>query len=265
VRRALRYLSLLGVQLRASLVFALQYRADFALDGAVEVVWAASAVAPLFVVLSGGRTVGGWPLAEALVVVACFTLLKAVLDGAVSPSIGAVVEHVRKGTLDFVLLKPADAQFLVSTARFLPWRAVNVLTALLLLGLAFRALGRLPSAVDVLAGALLLADAVVLLYALLVITVSVAFYAVRVDNLTFLLSSVFDAARWPGSVFRGAMRVVFTFVLPLIVMTTYPAEAILGRARAGMLLGATAGAAAFTLLARLTWLRSIRAYTSASS
>ena len=29
----------------------------------------------------------------------------------------AVVEHIRKGTLDFVLLKPADAQFLVSTAR----------------------------------------------------------------------------------------------------------------------------------------------------
>jgi ABC-2 type transport system permease protein len=29
-----------------------------------------------------------------------------------------VMDHIRKGTLDFVLLKPADAQFLVSTARF---------------------------------------------------------------------------------------------------------------------------------------------------
>ena len=42
------------------------------------------------------------PLLEALVVVGWFTAVKAVLDGAVSPSLTAVVEHVRKGTLDFI-------------------------------------------------------------------------------------------------------------------------------------------------------------------
>ena len=43
-----------------------------------------------------------------------------------APSLGNVVEHIRKGTLDFVLLKPADAQFLVSTSRFEFFRFVNV-------------------------------------------------------------------------------------------------------------------------------------------
>ena len=58
-------------------------------------------------------------------VVGWFTLLHAVLEGAVSPSLTAVVEHVRRGTLDFVLLKPADAQFLVSTAKLEPWHIVD--------------------------------------------------------------------------------------------------------------------------------------------
>jgi len=36
-----------------------------------------------------------------------------------------VVEHIRKGTLDFLLLKPIDAQFLVSTSRFELWKATE--------------------------------------------------------------------------------------------------------------------------------------------
>jgi ABC-type uncharacterized transport system permease subunit len=46
---------------------------------------------------------------------------------------------------------------------------------------------------------------------------------VKVDNLTYLFSSIYDAARWPASVFRGAVAFLLTFVIPLAVMTTYPA------------------------------------------
>ncbi len=58
-----------------------------------------------------------------------FTFLEGVLEGAINPSLAEVVEHIRKGTFDFVLLKPADAQFLVSTAPVQPWRATNVADA----------------------------------------------------------------------------------------------------------------------------------------
>ena len=34
-----------------------------------------------------------------------------------------------------------------------------------------------------------------------------------------------------STIFRGALRFVFTFVIPLALMTTYPAEAILGDSR----------------------------------
>ncbi len=261
----MRYLRLFALQVRTSLIFGLQYRSDFAVDGAVEVMWAFASVVPLVVVLRGGRSIGGFTFAESLVVVAFFTLLKALLDGAVGPSIATVVEHVRKGTLDFVLLKPADAQFLVSTARFYPWRAINVVTSLGIFAYAFHLLGRLPSVTDVLLALVLLLDAIAILYALLVLTVSIAFYAVRVDNLTFLLGAVFDAARWPGTVFRGALRVLFTWIVPLVVMTTYQAQALLGALQLQTVCASTVGALVFTLIARRVWLRAMGAYTSASS
>jgi ABC-type uncharacterized transport system permease subunit len=125
--RAPRYLRLFGVQLRTSLLLSMQYRLEFFLDGIMSVFWTASALVPLLVLFDARTTVAGWTWPEALLVVAGFTTLKGVLDGAIQPSLGNVVEHVRKGTLDFLLLKPVDAQFMVSTARFEPWRASDAL------------------------------------------------------------------------------------------------------------------------------------------
>ena len=50
----------------------------------------------------------------------------------------------------------------------------------------------------------------------------------RLDNLMYLLGAIFDTARWPVQVFRGVWRFVFTFVIPVAVMTTFPAMALLG-------------------------------------
>src|SRR5574342_476883 len=202
-----RYLRLLGVQFRASATVAMQYRLDFLVEGGLAVFWMAWSLAPLLVVFGHRQEVAGWSFPEALVVIGWFTLMKGVLEGAVNPSLVAVVEHIRKGTLDFVLLKPADSQFLVSTAKFEPWRVLDLLGAL----------------------------------------------------------AIFAAARWPVSVFRGVWRVIFTAVIPLALMTTWPALALLGRLDLRTAAMAVLGAALFSGLARLVWLRSIARYTSASS
>src|SRR5262245_4444616 len=133
---------------------AMQYRVDFVVRGMIAVLWSALTLIPLVVVFGVRRQVAGWSFEEALVVVAWFTLLRAVLEGAVSPSLTAVVEHVRKGTLDFVLLKPADAQFLVSTAKFEPWRLVDVAGGLIVFAYAFAKLGRWPSLTQIVTGLL---------------------------------------------------------------------------------------------------------------
>jgi ABC-2 type transport system permease protein len=259
----MRYVHLLAMQLRASLLLAMQYRAEFLLDGFIEVFWMATAIIPLFVVFQARTHVAGWSFGEALMVMGWFTFLEGVLEGVINPSLVNVVDHIRKGTLDFILVKPADAQFLVSTARFQPWRAVNVLTAVAIFAWGFHLLGRGPSARSVAVAALAMLAAVAVLYALSVLTVSAAFYVVRIDNLTHLFNAIFDAGRWPVQVFRGAMRAIFTFVVPLALMTTYPAQALLGTLPGATLGAALVGAVAALAAARLVWTRSIARYTSA--
>ncbi|MFL5312089.1 MAG: ABC transporter permease [Myxococcales bacterium] len=260
-----RALAIVRAQLRASVALALQYRLEFLVEGALAILWIAVTLVPVLVVFGTRDAVEGWTFPEMLLVLGWFVALKGVLEGAVSPSLTAVIEHVRKGTLDFVLLKPADAQLLVSVAKLEPWRIVDLVGAGFIFAYAFGKLGRAPTMGEVLAAGAMLLGALLVLYSIAILVVSIAFFAVRVDNLLYLFQSVFDVARWPSTIFRGFLAVLFTYALPLALMTTYPALALLGRLRLGTALGALAGTLAFAAFARVVWSLSIRKYTSASS
>lgn len=260
-----RYLRLFGAHGRLSLLLAMQYRWEFFLDGLMSVFWTATALIPLYLVFQERPVIAGWQYGEALLVIGFFSALDGVLKGAINPSLTTVIEHIRQGTLDFVLLKPADSQFLVSTQRFMPWRGLSFVAAALIFAYAFRELGRAPSLASVLLALGMLACGVVLLYSMWILVISVAFRAVRIDNLRYLFEAIFDAARWPASVFKGVVSFLFTFIIPLALMTTYPAEALLGRLSGERLSGAVLLTLAFAFLARQIWRRSVRGYTSASS
>ena len=260
-----RYFRLLWIQLRASLATAMQYRADFVIDGVLSLWWMVWTLVPLTVVFSGRASVAGWTFPEALLVAAWFTILRGVLEGSINPSLLQVSEQIRTGSLDFVLIKPADGQFLVSTARFAPWKIVDILAGCVMIGIAFHGLHRVPAILDVFVAAVLLVAALTVLYSLWILVVCASFWVVKLDNLSFLLSSIFDAARWPLDLFRGVWRVIFTFVIPLGLMTTYPARALLGSLSGRTAAFALAGAAVFSTIARLIWTRALARYTSASS
>jgi ABC-2 type transport system permease protein len=260
-----RYLRLLWIQVRASLATAMQYRINFLIDGVMSLWWMIWTLVPLWIVFGGRDSVASWSFPEALLVAAFFTVLRGIIEGAINPSLGDTGDRIRTGTLDFVLVKPADGQFLVSTSKFAPWKVVDIVAGVVMAVVAFDHLGRWPSALDLLACLVLLSASVLVIYSIWVLVICAAFWVVRLENLAYLFSSIFDAARWPLDIFRGAWRVIFTFVIPLGLMTTYPAQAILGTLEVPTAIGALAGALAIATLSRLVWLTAVRRYTSASS
>lgn len=251
--------------LQASVLAQLQYRFDFMLELVMACFWVLWNIAPLWVVYSVRPELGAFSFEEATLVMSAFLILKALIEGLISPNLLQVVEHIRKGTLDFVLLKPVDSQLLVSTARFLPSKLVYLFAGLAMLGWALARLEPAPSPARLLTAAALLGSGAVLLYALWLLVICSAFWFVRVDNLSYLFNSLFDAARWPIGVFRGWVKVVLTFVLPIAIMTSYPAKAALGTLDASAGLGAVGFAALAFWGSRRVWRFAVRSYSSASS
>lgn len=257
------YARVLAAHLRLSVVLASQYRVEFAVNAVLAIFWTGTAILPLYVLFESRSSLAGWTRYEALLVVAWFTCLKGVLEGAIQPSLQNVVEHMRKGTLDFVLLKPLDAQFLVSTLRFEVWRMGSVLAGFVLAGVALAGANHCPTLGEVALSSALLLSAVATLYSIWTFVISLAFRVVKVDNLSYLFLTLYDLARWPRSVFHGLAAFVFTFVLPFALLTTAPALSTLGRLSTREALISFSVAACFAALSRLAWLRSIRHYTSA--
>jgi ABC-2 type transport system permease protein len=66
-------------------------------------------------------------------------------------------------------------------------------------------------------------------------------------------------------VFPTVWRLFFTFVIPVAVMTTFPAMAMLGMLRPEQALGTLVGAIALLAVSRVIWRAALRSYTSASS
>ena len=248
LRRTLR---LVGALMRASLLTGLQYRSDFLLEGLTGLSRPLAAIAPLWLVYGHREQLAGWSLHDTTLVLALFLLLQALVEGIVEPNLGAVVESVRTGSFDLVLLRPADAQLLVSLQRVAPAQIWQLLAAV---ALGTWALASRPIApLDALVAALLLLCGALSMYGLWLLAVCASFIWVRVDNLRHLLGSVSDAGRF------------LTVVVPVALFTSFPALAIRGAWDAPLVATSLLTTTAFTLGSRATWTACLARYTSASS
>lgn len=261
----LRHLKIVLFLLRTGVAVQAQYRVDFLIQFALSFFWVSWNVAPLYLMFELEPTIAGWNREEAFLVIAAFLILKALLDGLVMPNLNALVQQIRTGTFDFVLLKPADAQVLVSASKVLPTQVVGFTAGIGLAVWSTSHLSPSPGWGGLLLGLVTLVAGATIIYALWIAIICTAFWFVKIDNLSFLFSSIFDAARYPIGVFRGWVRAFLTFVIPLAVLTSYPAMAVLGKLAPDTAALSVATAGLLLLLSRALWRWAIGHYASASS
>ncbi|MFI5300975.1 MAG: ABC transporter permease [Polyangiales bacterium] len=259
----MRALRLMRAQARLAMIVASHYRLDFLLDGAIELLWVSTALVPLWVIFGGHGPIAGWDLSGALVVVGFFTMLQSIVEGALNPSLVAFADSVRRGTLDSVLLKPVDAQLWIATSHLQPWRATSALS-----GIAMIAVGAsstpAPSLPSMALSIALFFSAIVLAHAIWTLAMCASLVVLGLEGLSDVLMAVLDGARWPASIYRGALRVALTFVVPLGLLTTVPAQALLGTLSTRSAVAALLEAVVVAIVARVAFRAAIARYTSAS-
>lgn len=257
-------LRVVAALMRVSLMTAMQYRGNFWLDAVSGLASNIARLAPLLLVFGHTDSIAGWPWADALLVMGLFLLLAAVQSAILEPNLGEAVESIREGELDGLLLKPADAQVLVSFRKVDAGAIWDFAAATLVIGYALNARGW-PPLVDAAVGAGLLLAGLAAMYGLWLMAICTSFFFVRVDNLRYLLWSATDAGRWPIGVFGPVLRFLLTAIVPVALVTTVPAEALRGAWTGASVGVALALSLAFVVGSRLAWKRSLAAYTSASS
>jgi ABC-2 type transport system permease protein len=92
-----------------------------------------------------------------------------------------------------------------------------------------------------------------------------AFWFVKIDNITELFYAFYEAGRYPVTIYRGLVRILLTYIVPIAFVTTFPASALLGRIdQTTTILGFVIAIALFVVSSRF-WSFALRHYSSASS
>jgi ABC-2 type transport system permease protein len=259
-----RYLRLLALFFRTELQYELEYRTNLLLEIMQIVVIITTSVAAVLVLFNYTTVLNGWDLGAMLVLLGCFYLVQGFGELVLQPSFEKFMEHVRLGTLDFALLKPASAQFLVTLRNF---QVVQLAQMGLGVVVTIVGLGRISTLgpVEALSFGVALLCGFVLIYALLLALSTFAFWFVRIDNLMAIYYSFFDAGRFPVDIYPGWLRVTLSTAVPVGVAVTLPAQAISGRLDISGLALLVVGSVMAFVLSSWFWRIGLRSYTGASA
>jgi ABC-2 type transport system permease protein len=261
----LRYVRIVAVFYRTSIQAEMEYRADFLARVLASLLGLLTTIGSLSIAYSYTDNLRGWTFSEAMVLLSVYYLMDGLIEMLIGPNMRQITTQVREGTLDFVLLKPLDAQFMASFRSLNIWRAAS---AIIGLGLSIYTIGRLSIGTGLLQAmgfAATLAAGLAIIYSFWLFLVTLTFWFVRVDNVEQIVWQAFEAGRYPVEIYPRWLQGTLTYVIPVAFVITVPARALAGRLTGLTVVVALVLAACMLALVRLFWRVGLRNYTGASA
>jgi ABC-2 type transport system permease protein len=251
--------------IRLGVLHELAYGANLVVQVVSSTLGLAASLLLLAAVSAHTDTLGGWGAPDLLALLGTFYLVTGVLGTIVQPSLQAFVDDVQRGTLDFTLTRPPDAQVLVSIKQVDVWKLVDVGLGLGLLTIALVQLDGRVGPAHAAGFVVALCAGIVTMYSCCLLLATLAFWFVRMDNVLIVFLSFWEAGRWPVDIYPGWLRGTLTFVVAVAFATTVPAQVLNGQVPLGTFLAALAAASVLLAVSRLVWLRGLRRYSGASA
>ncbi len=211
-----------------SLIREMTFRGHFIVNVASEIGWVAMMLIFIKVIFANTPDVRGWTESQYLFLMGTHMLVTSIFEAFFFGNCWRISELVRTGHLDFVLVRPANTQFLLSLERINYPALANVPVGLGLCGYSLLEIGQAVSAGQVSLFALLIVASVAILYALLFTFAIMSVWLIRqtgVDHLWFYAVSL---ARYPAEIYRhfagGTLWFVLVFVFPVLMVSNLPAN-----------------------------------------
>ena len=260
-----RYLRIMRTFMAAELKNEMAYRLNLVLGIFEMLLVMGTSIGAVLVLYTHTTSLNGWTLPQMIALTGVYYVLQGGVNLVFAPSFEKLMEHVRMGTLDFTLLKPANAQLLLSTRHFAMIRVADLAMGLGIVAVGLFLVAETVTAWALVSFAITLVCGVMLVYALLLTLVTLSFWFVRIDNIMAIFWAFTDAGRFPIDLYPGWLRFTLATVVPIGIAVTVPAEAISGRMATETFLSMLAGTTVTVAAASAFWRAGLRNYTGASA
>lgn len=263
----MHYLRLIDQFIRASIQEEVSYRANFWINLLHSLLNLATGVLGVYVLFGQIETLHGWSFAETLAVLGVYLTIQALRDLFIGPSLDALAGmdgEVWSGNLDFTLIRPVNIQFLASFRR---WHIFSLFDLLLGLGVLVYACLKLNTVITMMNLIIFLLTLIAgagILYAILLAFSALVFWSPGMMFM-WIFDGMFQLARYPLGLYPGWVRLVLTWIIPVGVITTIPAQALTRGLSVSYLVLSLVMALILILCASLFFKAALRRYASASS
>jgi ABC-2 type transport system permease protein len=240
----------------------LAYRFDFLVSVVMSIGF--SGVGPLIQYLIFTKTQGypGWSITQMILfqgIVLTSVGLRDFLFGNVR---SIVMDLVRKGDFDRLLLKPYPPMGVLLTSGF---NSNGIGTIMAGAGIVWYAIVQLQLSIGIVQIALFAAvvlSGLLLYMAMIVLFCCIVVMIIQMGRIGELLDMLLRFSDYPLQIFPQLLQITFVTLLPLAVVNYYPAQFLLGRANS-MAFVAMAGSLLFFWIMLKWWDVCLKKYTSA--
>jgi ABC-2 type transport system permease protein len=261
-----RYFSIYSALWKNSVTRETMFKGNFILWIFVECLWFGLQLAFIGVLYLHTDNIGTWTKWQVVMLVGASHFIQQIFQSFFLVNCTNLSELVRTGKLDFLLLLPINTRFVVSLRQVDLGGFVNAAFGASVIAYAAHKLHFMPTVPHIMAFLVLCLAGIVIHYSLMFLLATISFWTVRAQGIVWGYYNLFNIARLPDEAFQGLFKAIFTFAIPMLLVSNVPARVLTDKLQhAGSIVLLLAMSVACFAISELGWRASLRRYTSASS
>lgn len=260
----MKYLSLFISFFKASFMAELAYRFNIAARFFTDIIWYAAQLSVFEVLFRHTSSMNGWTIDETRVFMGVLFVTDAIYMLLFSENLDRMGEKVRRGDLDLLLVKPINAQWMLSFQKV---SIAYLGNAIFSLGWLLWALKQMPNS-SYFSALWLLATvpmSLAIVYTIRFITAAAALFFTKADAVNYIWYQLYRLGTRPDSFYPVMLKYLVLTLFPMAFLASVPAQIVLGKTSPVILIWGYLIASLFLFGSTRFWKRGLRAYSSASS
>jgi len=210
--------------------------------------------------------IGQWTYDQVLLLFATFHVVDYLMSVTFHRNLAFHLPRmIQTGDLDSRIILPIKPLFIASFENLDIIDFFSFLPSLGFLGYVLYRLELSFSWAQVLAYVALLLNALIFLFAVVLIIATISFWTTQAFGLARIFDNLLKIGRYPLDIFQGFLKVIFIYFLPLVLIAQIPSQALLKTLSIGYVVFAFVVTGVFLTIALAFWRVGLRNYLSASS
>ena len=263
---ALFYAKIYAALWKNSVTREMNFKTNFLLWIFVELLWFGLQLSFIGVLYLHTDHIGTWTKWQVVMLIGASHFIQQIFQAFFLINCTNLSELIRTGKLDFLLLLPVNTRFVVSLRQVDLGAFVNAASAVGVIAFAAHQMHFVPAFIHVVGFLVLCVAGILIHYSLMFLLASISFWTVRAQGIVWGYYNLFQIARMPDEAFRGVFKAVFTFAIPMLLVSNVPVRVLVNKLSSPLQLCFLLAMSLFCFaVSELGWRASVRRYTSASS